>query len=287
MTLNFKLFNTGFCTSLEKLAIKTAPWRRHKFPATFALIQHPKFGNILFDSGHSSRFFKLTNKFPLSVYRWLIHVTHDEKQDAINQLKTFGLSPKEINYIFISHFHADHIGGLCDFPNAKFIYLKNAYEAVKNLKRLSALKAGFISGLIPNDFVQRSYLLDNQPMISLAQEYFPFESGYQIFNDDSLMAVKLPGHTEEQVGLFLKISENEKIFMIGDACWSSESYLNLVLPHSLSFIAMAGKETYMETLKKIHHLNKHSPDIKIIPSHCQQVWEKFEGQDYAKIVNHH
>lgn len=275
MAIKLKLFNTGFCSSLEKLAVSIAPWRCCKFPALFALIQHPEHGNILFDTGHSNRFYELTKKFPMCIYRWLIHVEHDKKFDAAYQLKEFGLMPEEINYIIISHFHADHIGSLHDFPNAKFVYLQEAYEAVKTLNRFSALKAGFLSGLIPNDFAQRSCLLNSKPSKSLSKEYWPFKSGYQVFTDDSIIAVDLPGHAHGQIGLFLKITENEKIFLIGDACWTSQSYLDLVPPHAISFLAMADKKEYMKTLKNIHDLNKNASNIKIIPSHCQQVWNEF------------
>ncbi|MBA3661016.1 MAG: MBL fold metallo-hydrolase [Gammaproteobacteria bacterium] len=259
---------------MEKLAVRTAPWRCSKFPAMFALIQHPQHGNILFDTGHSNRFYELTNKFPMCIYRWLIHVEHDKKSDAAYQIKEFGVMPEEINYIIISHFHADHIGSLHDFPNARFIYLQESYDAVKNLNRFSALKAGFLSGLVPDSFVQRSYLLNSKPSISLPEEYSPFKIGYQVFSDDNMVAVDLPGHAHGQIGLFLKITANERVFLIGDACWTSQSYSNLVLPHTISFLAMSGKKEYIKTLKNIHDLNKNAPHVKIIPSHCQQVWNE-------------
>lgn len=272
MRINFKLFNSGFCASLEKLAVKTAPWRSCKFPAMFALIQHPQHGNILFDTGHANRFYALTKKFPMCLYRWLIHVEHHKNMDAINQLQAYGVMPNEVNYIIISHFHADHIGSLIDFPNAKFIYLQQAFESVKHLNVFSALKVGFLSGLIPNDFVQRSSLLNNKPAKLLAAEYFPFKMGYEVFNDDSIVAVDLPGHAHGQIGLFVKITESERIFLVADACWTSQSYINLVSPHAISFLTMPGKKEYMKTLQNIHDLNKNAPHIQIIPSHCQQVW---------------
>lgn len=278
MTVDFKLLNTGYCSSLEKLAIKTAPWRCCQFPAMFALIRHPKHGNILFDTGHSNKFYDLTNKFPMQIYRWLIHVEHNEKSGAASQLKELGITPEEINYIIISHFHADHIGSLHDFPNAKFIYLQEAYDAVKNLNRFAALKAGFLSGLVPDDFIQRSQLLEQQPLVSLPEEYLPFKAGYKVFNDDSIIAIDLPGHAHGQVGLFLQTTTHERIFLIADACWTSQSYLNLVPPHAISFLAMSGKEEYMQTLTKIHELKKNSPHIKIIPSHCNEVWNDIKNK---------
>ncbi|MBY0377854.1 MAG: MBL fold metallo-hydrolase [Gammaproteobacteria bacterium] len=274
MSMSFKLFNTGYCSSLKKLAIKTAPWRCHRFPAMFALIQHPQHGNILFDTGHSERFHILTHKFPMRIYSWLVSVDHNPKFGAANQLEEFGIKPEEINYIIISHFHADHIGALNDFPNAKFIYLQTAYDAVKDLNCFSALKAGFLSGLIPNDFMQRSQPLGSGQLRPLPKMCFPFTTGYNIFDDEDIFAIELPGHAEGQLGLFLKTASHEKIFLIADACWSSQSYLELIPPHTISFLAMAGKKEYMNTLAKIHELKNNSPDIKIVPSHCNAIWDE-------------
>lgn len=276
--VEFTLLNSGYCSSLEKLVARTAPWRSCKFPAMFALIRHPHYGNILFDTGHSNRFIDLTKKFPMIIYRWLIHTEPDPNLRAAHQLESLGISSSDINYIIISHFHADHIGALHDFPNAKFIYLQKAYNAVKNLNCFAALKAGFLSGLLPDDFVSRSQLLDQQPLVSLPEEYLPFKKGYQVFNDEHVIAVDLPGHAHGQIGLFLNTVEHEKVFLIADACWTSQSYLHLIPPHTISFLAMTGKSEYMQTLTKINELKKKSPNIKIIPSHCSEVWNEMSSQ---------
>lgn len=270
--LTVKLFNTGYCSALEKLAMRTAPWRCCQFPALFALIQHPEHGNILFDTGHTRRFFELTKQFPMKIYRWLVRVEHDEKSGAVQQLKDMNISPEEINYIIISHFHADHIGALRDFPNAKFIYKKSAYDSVKDLKGFSALRAGFLSDLIPENFLQRSILLENQ--VSLPNQYAPFTHGHALFSDKKMIIVDLPGHAEGQIGLFVQ-ADNETLFFAADACWASRAYLNLIVPHFLSFLVMGHKKQYVQTLKQLHQLNLQSPDIKIIPSHCQEVWSQY------------
>ena len=125
MIVDFKLLNSGFCTSIAKFAIKTSPWRCCKFPAMFGLIHHPEHGYILFDTGHSDKFHELTNKFPMQIYRWLIHVEHDKTLGAAHQLQQLGVKPEEINYIIISHFHADHMDHCMIFP------MQNSYTYKK------------------------------------------------------------------------------------------------------------------------------------------------------------
>ncbi|MEW6405830.1 MAG: MBL fold metallo-hydrolase, partial [Chloroflexota bacterium] len=125
------ILHAGYCTAPEHIAIQGGAWRHIPFPAMFALIEHPRFGPMLFDTGYSYRFFKETRAFPNRLYRWMTPVTLREEDLAINQLSTFNLRPQDISRIFISHFHADHIAALADFDGAHFVYLPQAYENLR------------------------------------------------------------------------------------------------------------------------------------------------------------
>jgi glyoxylase-like metal-dependent hydrolase (beta-lactamase superfamily II) len=273
MNVKITFLNTGFCTSLKKLALSTARWQCSDFPATFALIQHPIHGVILFDTGHSERFVTCTNTFPLRLYRWLIRVKHVDAWSAKQQLAARCIHAEEVNYIVISHFHADHIGGLKDFPNAKFIYLRAAYDEVKDLSGFAGLRAGFLPGLIPDDFVMRSQFVKDSDMLALPPAYFPFTTGYKLFTDESIIAVYLPGHAHGQIGLFVHSAE-QIFFLVADACWTTSSYTNMIPPHALAFMTMPDKGEYMHTLGLLNALKTTSPQIEIIPSHCSMMWEK-------------
>ena len=51
-----------------------------------------------------------------------------------------------------SPFIADHVCGLGDFPAARFVFLRDAYDDVRNRRGLGAVTAGFLPDLIPADF---------------------------------------------------------------------------------------------------------------------------------------
>lgn len=281
MNMKVKFFQAGYCTHPEAIVIKGGRWKIAEFPSLFALISHPQFGYILYDTGYTERFFAETKKFPLQIYALTTPVYFQPEDSAVYQLEKQGIKPDDINYIIISHFHADHIGGLLDFPNAQFICFQSAYQAVKDLQGFKALKAGFLSGLIPSDFAERGIFAEDKLKVKLPSKYAPFTEGIDLFSDGSLLAIELPGHVIGQLGLFFTDIENTDYFLIADACWLSRAYQEFVLPHPITNLISANKKKYADTLAKIHLLYQSNSQIKIIPTHCANIF-RFYCSPYGK-----
>ncbi len=267
MVVELKLFNTGYCTHTEKMAIKGGKNVTCQFYATFALIKHPQIGNILFDTGYSDRFYSAVQKFPYSIYGKVTPVFHNSQESALSQLKK--INSDDISKIVISHFHADHISGLKDFPDSKFLCLKSAFDDIKNKSAFNAVKRGFLPDLLPEDFEARVEFIDNYNSISLDKEFLPFETGFDIAGDGTILAVPLYGHAAGQTGLIVK-TENQTYFLVGDACWFSKSYRENLPPHPFAGIIFSDKRDYLENLNKLHCLHLNNPEIKILPAHCPE-----------------
>lgn len=277
---------TGYCTHPEAIALRGGRWQTVQFPALVALIQHPTFGNILFDTGYSERFFRETQHWPNRLYALITPTYLQPEESAVQQLQQRGISPESIRYIVISHFHADHIGGLADFPNAKFICAQSAYEAVKQQKGLGAVKAGFLEGLLPSNFEQQVEFVEHKPIVNALPGYF--ETGFDLFGDRSLIAIELPGHATGQIGLiFVEKTNVEKTnvekteqcyFLVADACWSSRAYQEFVSPHPIAQLIFSNPAAYRSTLQKLHQLHKTHPEIRIIPTHCADFWREYSPQ---------
>ncbi|GGI45085.1 MBL fold metallo-hydrolase [Paenibacillus marchantiophytorum] len=262
----------GYCTHTERVTIRDGSLQTVRFPALFALIQHPRLGYILFDTGYTERFFHETSKWPFSLYARMTPVFYKTEESAAYQLRQQGIAPEEIGYIILSHFHADHVAGLQDFPNARFLYSQEAYDAVRHRSGWKAVIAGYLPGLLPSDFEARSQPFDETQRIDLP-EGFPFSRGLDILGDGSLIAVDVPGHATGQIGLLLSTG-SETYFLCADAVWSSRAYREHLLPHRLAGIIMADRHQYQESFARIYQLHKQYPDIRIIPSHCSEVWEE-------------
>lgn len=262
MINQFHLLDGGYCTHKENRVLKSGRCCESKFPAMFACIKHEKFGYILYDTGYSKRFFEETSSFPFSIYAKLTPVYLNDEDCALSKLEKLSISSEAIKYIIISHFHADHIAALKDFPNATFIYLQTAYDKLKNLGTFSSLKNGFLKGLLPPDFEQRTALVPFQKNNS--EDDF---ISYDLFGDSSLTAVELPGHAQGQIGLKFTFN-NKVIFLIADSCWMSESYEKNIEPSAITYLISDNKNEYKETLLKLQRFHQTNPDAIMIPSHC-------------------
>jgi glyoxylase-like metal-dependent hydrolase (beta-lactamase superfamily II) len=264
------ILRAGYCTAPEHIAIQGGAWRSVHFPAMFALIEHPRFGPMLFDTGYSYRFFDETRTFPNRLYRWLTPVTLREEDLAVNQLLAFNLQPKDISRIFISHFHADHIAALVDFDRARFVYLPHAYEKLRFARGLGAASKAFMPGLIPGDFDGRAAPVDMSRPVNLPIEYEPFEKGYDLLGDESIIAVELPGHAAGQMGLFVREEDGKLIFFVADAAWLKRAVVENRPPHRIADLLFSDGNAYRKTLKDLHIYHSHHPEVQIIPSHCEK-----------------
>jgi glyoxylase-like metal-dependent hydrolase (beta-lactamase superfamily II) len=269
------IFTAGFCTCPEHIAIQGGRWRNIRFPAMFALFEHPRFGAMLFDTGYSYRFFDETRHFPNRIYRTMTPVTLRQEQLAVNQLSRLNLRAAEITKVFISHFHADHIAALGDFPRAKYVYLPQAFDSVRNLRGFAALSRAHLPGLIPGDFSERSEPIGLSAARPLPPEYAPFTHGFDLLGDESLLVVELPGHAFGQMGLFARDEGGATYLFVADAAWLRESITGNRPPHRLANFLFPDSAAYHATLTDLHHFHANRPEVHVIPSHCETTLSQF------------
>ncbi|RLT42088.1 MAG: MBL fold metallo-hydrolase [Chloroflexi bacterium] len=267
----------GHCTCPEHIAIQGGRWRNIHFPAMFALIEHPRCGPMLFDTGYSERFFSETRRFPNRLYRLATPVTLEEKQTAQAQLAARGIRPSDIERVFISHFHADHIAALGDFPRARYVYLPQAFEAVRSLAGWRALARAYLPGLLPSDFTERAAPVDMAAPRPLPPDYAPFATGFDLLGDESLLAVELPGHCTGQMGLLARREDGIIFFFVADAAWLMRSIAGNRLPHALANLIFSNPRLYRLTLAKLHRFHVSRPEVAIIPSHCAETLARYTG----------
>lgn len=276
--MKIDILHAGYCTAPEHIAIQGGRWRSIRFPAMFALFRHPKFGAMLFDTGYSYRFFDETKKFPRRIYRWMTPVHLKEEDLVMNQLADFDLKPADITHVFLSHFHADHIASLPDLAWSRFVYLPHAFSRLRRSTPSEDLKHAFLRGLIPSDFDSRSHEVDVTKPILLSVEYAPFNTGYDLLGDESIIGVELPGHAYGQMGIFARDDDGKLFFFVADAAWLKRSVIENRLPHRIANFLFSDPTAYRQTLGDLHSHYLTHPNTIIVPSHCEATIRSLENK---------
>ncbi len=277
LSVSFQYLYVGQCQHLECLCARGGRKEKIDFPALCGLIHHPDVGWILFDTGYSNHFFEETQNYPERLYRTSLPVQLPEQQYLIIQLAQKGIKPEEIKLIIVSHYHGDHISGLKDFPNARFIASKIDSEKIQRYihRRWRATSQGKLPGLLPDNYFNRLTFVEEYPVCALPKWMAPFLEGIDILGDGSLLLVYLPGHSKGQLGLLMPDANGRPVFLVSDACWSLPACLEGRLPSRLTYFFIENINAYKNTFNKVQMLGCREKEIVLLPSHCKQSWSAF------------
>ena len=242
--VEIKLYSVGYCKQPEFMVKRGGSFSSIKFPALVAHIEHDG-KNLLFDTGYGTHFFEATSKFPEKIYALTTPVTLEKS--LVEMLD------KKIDSIFISHFHADHIGGLKDFPEAKLYCAKEAYDVAMGKKsRFTKTRMGILPKLLPHDFEERLTFIEDLPKVDLPESLAPFTKGYLL--EDKFYVIELDGHAEGQYGLVV-----DDTFFVSDAVWDIEAITKGIKPNILTHIIFKDAKIYYETIAKLTELHGRNP----------------------------
>ncbi|HWS83127.1 MAG TPA: MBL fold metallo-hydrolase [Ktedonobacteraceae bacterium] len=271
-TLQCYILDTGYCLAWEHHLIAGGKHRRVACHSLVALLHHPDHGWLLWDSGYAPRMLDATRHFPFSLYRRATPLYLDARLSVAAQLPRWGLKPRDIQCVIISHFHADHIAGLCDFPEAKFIATQAAYADVGPRQGLQALRRAFIPTLLPDDFAQRAVLLSqfvgpNLPALSLTHD---------LFGDGSLLLIALPGHACGQIGMLAHTQRGRMLFT-ADGAWLRRAIYKDRPPSRLTHFFVDDARAVNSTLHRLHDFSLTHRDVILVPSHCPEAFAQEVG----------
>jgi glyoxylase-like metal-dependent hydrolase (beta-lactamase superfamily II) len=260
-------FSVGYCTHPACMALKGAGHASRCFPSRAYLIPGRQ-GLYLWDTGYASHFIDAAH----GIYRLYPMVTpvHLEQQEAlVHQLHRIGVHAGDLAAIVISHFHADHIAGLKDFPGVRFVCAREGWESIRQLTGLKALRKAFLPDLIPSDITERLVFDDQLDRVPLPRELGPFTHGHALDSSGEIFLVSLPGHAAGQLGAFVR-TEHGWTLLASDAAWAPENYTELRGPSELSFLIQHNRSSYYQTLRKLQHLHRGGIDIRLTHQQASQ-----------------
>jgi glyoxylase-like metal-dependent hydrolase (beta-lactamase superfamily II) len=260
--VKIEVLETGYSSSPEafvKLGGDLFKMQRMIHPAI--LIHHPK-GIVILDSGLGNEVEQEVQEagwamklFPFKVVRAL------GQQPRIQELKD------KIRFFVISHIHWDHISGLLDVPEVPIRILPAEKEFAMHTK--NPYEHGIFPPLVEKikDRIQPLELTDTP--------YENFSKSLDLFGDQSIVVVPLPGHTPGSLGVFVNLPSGKRFFLIGDAVWNVDTAGNpQPRPLLAELFSDFDRHQARLTRRRLQELIEHSNEITLVPTHDEKALEK-------------
>ncbi|MBX7526104.1 N-acyl homoserine lactonase family protein [Qipengyuania vesicularis] len=146
-----------------------------------------------------------------SATQWVF--TLSVERTITEQLADLGLTPEDIDFVGISHYHNDHIGQASEFAHAKLLIGRGDAEAVA-------------SGAMEETRAQLA------PWLAEGAEGEVTRIGmdHDVFQDGSVVIKGMPGHTPGHSTLLVRLPETGDVMLTGDLYHFEEQVENKGIP---------------------------------------------------------
>ena len=172
----------------------------------------------------------------------------------------------DVKRVLVSHFHADHIGGIHSFPNSDFVTLSKTWESVKKLRGFAAVRRGFLPQLLPDDFEARVHTINELHSPGIG----PLRNCHDLFGDGTVRLFDLDGHANGQMGALLRESNGKQTFLVADTFWTRKEIESELAPtFAFNWIAenvAAAKKSRAAMIE----IAKSNPEIDFVCAHCPE-----------------
>ncbi len=129
------------------------------------------------------------------------------KVSLVDLLKQVNVTPDQISYVGISHYHGDHIGQVGSFPKATLLIGKGDWDVITSPKPPEGVNFTSFASWTKGESKVEPVALDKD-----------------VFGDGSVMMLYTPGHTPGHHSLLVKLPQMGSVLISGDAMHFRENY---------------------------------------------------------------
>ena len=231
------------------VAIGRASMRRTALPILTGLITHPDHGTVVYDTGYPTT---ADNRRPTLFqrsYAWFIdphpQVPSDEPDPSV---------------VVISHGDPDHIGGLDRYPDAEIVMAPETWDDLTQTR-----VPWRTSQQLPPGLASRIRFVD-------------VASGpVDLFGDNSVIALSLPGHAPGHLGLL--VEADRRYLFCGDAALTRSDIERGRL--GTRRLIASDPRGAQATIRMLH---REGSGTVMVPSHCPQTAAQFLGDDWPNRI---
>ena len=135
------------------------------------------------------------------------------KVSVVDQLAQLKVKPEQIQYVGISHYHADHTGQVGSFPQSTLLIGKGDWDAVAAPKSAAGVNAAPFAHWISGGGKVEALPADKD-----------------VFGDGTVLILNTPGHTPGHHSLLVKLKDKGSVLLAGDLVHFHENYENNGVP---------------------------------------------------------
>lgn len=222
-------------------------------------LHHPTLGHTLIDTGYGPQVTNpaLTNDIYLTVYRRLLRPSLLSPAPLAQGLARLELHPEQIETVILTHFHADHLGGLRDLRPARVICTKTSWQALSRKSRLQNALSGVFTSLLPETLEERLHWIEDYPQTDAP---LSLGRGWDIAGDGSLLAIDLPGHLEGHFGLCLPHRTHPFLYGV-DVQWMLRAVLEDRAPRFPARLIHHDRHAMRQSMNRIRAFAKAGGDV--------------------------
>jgi glyoxylase-like metal-dependent hydrolase (beta-lactamase superfamily II) len=227
-------------------------------------------GLVLVDSGFGSRDCLQPAK-RVGPTRLVTRPLFDHRETAAHQVERLGFRRDDVRHIIVTHFDADHIGGLSDFPAARIhVTAAEAHGAVRSPSWREKLR------FRPEQWSHGPDIVEHEPD---GEKWRGFAAAKQL--DDvapGIVLVSLPGHTRGHACVAVDAG-HRWILHCGDAFYhpgtlDGLSRVPLALTTLESVVAWDLKKVRDNHSRLAELYQRQDPDLFIVNAHDPTLYER-------------
>jgi N-acyl homoserine lactone hydrolase len=129
------------------------------------------------------------------------------KVSLVDQLQQLKVTPDQIKYVGISHFHADHTSQLPSLTKSMLLIGKGDWDGITAPKPMAGANAPAFAHWMSGGGNVEQLTADKD-----------------VFGDGSVMVLRTPGHTPGHSSLLVKLKEKGNVILSGDLAHFHENY---------------------------------------------------------------
>jgi glyoxylase-like metal-dependent hydrolase (beta-lactamase superfamily II) len=173
------------------------------------------------------------------------------------------INPDEVSHVLLSHLHADHVGGLIDFPNANCWASEKCLDQFQKTPKWRGFAKGLLHELFPEKWIKNCKTFES----CNPKTHEILGKGYDLFGDNSIVMYPLAGHAAGQCGALVQ-TNNGPVFLVADAFWDMRAITHKMGPDPIVRLFFDDWKAYNSTLDKLRKFHKAYPTIPLVATHC-------------------